>query len=344
MADFEEKTEQATPRKKQQAKEKGQIARSRELITMSSTAGIIMMFYFSGSSFMGRMSDLMRKLLDLQYGMNPVTGMKFAASQMLLVLLPFLGIAFTLAFASGALQGGFVLKPLKLEFEKLSPVKGFERIFSKSGIVEFFKSLLKFVVGGFIFYLIIRNFMKILPFTASMDIHQILGLFAGLLFKAVMIVFFTFFIFAVLDYVFQRWRFYQTLKMTKEEVKQEYKEIEGDPLIKSRIKSVQRELARKRMMQEVPKATVVITNPTHLAVALQYKKDNMAAPVLTAKGAGFIAAKIKEIARKHRIPIVEDKPLARALYKLRLDSFIPPELYRAVAKILAYIYNLRGAA
>ena len=344
MADFEEKTEQATPRKKQQAKEKGQIARSRELISMSSTAGVIMMFYFSGASFIGRMSDLMRKLLDLQYGMTPVTAMKFAASQMLLVLLPFLGVAFTLAFASGALQGGFVLKPLKFEFEKLSPVKGFERMFSKSGIVEFFKSLLKFVVGGSIFFLIIRNFMKILPLTASMDIHQILGLFAGLLFKAVMIVFFTFFIFAVLDYVFQRWRFYQSLKMTKEEVKQEYKEIEGDPLIKSRIKSMQRELARKRMMQEVPKATVVITNPTHLAVALQYKKDGMAAPVLTAKGAGFIAAKIKEIARKHRIPIVEDKPLARALYKLRLDSFIPPELYRAVAKILAYIYKLGGAA
>jgi flagellar biosynthesis protein FlhB len=344
MAEFEEKTEKATPRKHQKAKEKGQIARSRELISMSSTAGIIIMFYFSGSNFVGRMSELMRKLLNLQYGMTPVTAMNFAASQMLLILLPFLGIAFTLALASGALQGGFVLKPLKFEFEKLNPMNGFKRMFSKAGMVEFFKSLLKFVVGGFIFYLIIRNFMKILPSTASMDIHQIMGISARLLFKAVMTVFITFFIFAVLDYIFQRWRFNQSLKMTKEEVKQEYKETEGDPLIKSRIKSVQRELARKRMMQEVPKATVVITNPTHIAVALQYKKDNMAAPVLTAKGAGFIAQKIKEIARKHRIPIVEDKPLARALYKLHMDSFIPPELYRAVAKILAYIYNLRGAA
>jgi len=344
MADFQEKTEQATPRKRQKAKDKGQIARSRELISMSATAGIILMFYFSGSSLIGRMSDLMRKLLNLQSGMNPVTAMNFASSQMLFILLPVLGVAFTVALASGAAQGGIVVKPLKFEIEKLSPMEGFKRLFSKYGIVEFFKSLLKFVVGGAVFYLIIRNFMKILPSIAFMDIHQILGLSGRLMFKAAMIIFFTFFIFAVLDYIFQRWRFLQSLKMTKEEIKQEFKETEGDPMVKSRIRSIQRELARKRMMQEVPKATVVITNPTHLAVALQYRKDKMAAPVLIAKGAGFVAEKIREIARKNRIPIVEDKPLARALYKLHLDSFIPPELYRAVAKILAYIYNLRGVA
>lgn len=132
--------------------------------------------------------------------------------------------------------------------------------------------------------------------------------------------------------------------MTREEVKQEYKETEGDPIVKSRIRSIQRELARRRMMQEVPKATVVITNPTHLAIALRYEKEAMAAPLVVAKGAGYIAEKIKEIAKIHRVPIIEDKPLAKALYKLDIDTFIPPELYKAVAKILAYIYKLRGAA
>jgi len=344
MADFEEKTEQATPRRRQKAREEGQIARSRELISMSATGGILLMFYFSGASFIGRITDMMRKLLALQYGRNPVEAMKFATAEMLWILIPFLGIALTLALASGAAQGGFVLKPVKFEFGKLSPLKGFKQLFSKYGLVEFLKSLFKFVIGGAIFYLILRNLMNILPLTAMMDIRDMLSLAGKLLFRAILIIFLTFFVFAVIDYFYQRWRHAESLKMTKEEIKQEYKETEGDPMVKSRVKSIQREMARRRMMQEVPKASVVITNPTHIAVALKYKKDDMAAPVLVAKGAGFVAEKIKEIAKKHRIPIVEDKPLARTIFKLQLDSFIPPELYRAVAKILAYIYNLRGAA
>lgn len=287
---------------------------------------------------------MMRKLLALQYGRNPVEAMKFATAEMLWILIPFLGIAFTLALASGAAQGGFVLKPVKFEFGKLNPLKGFKQLFSKYGLVEFLKSLFKFVIGGAIFYLILRNLMNILPLTAMMDIRDMLSLAGKLLFRAILIIFLTFFVFAVIDYFYQRWRLAESLKMTKEEIKQEYKETEGDPMVKSRVKSIQREMARRRMMQEVPKASVVITNPTHIAVALKYQKDAMAAPVLVAKGAGFVAEKIKEIAKKHRIPIVEDKPLARTIFKLQLDSFIPPELYRAVAKILAYIYNLRGAA
>ncbi|MEW6417081.1 MAG: flagellar biosynthesis protein FlhB [Nitrospirota bacterium] len=344
MAGFEERTEQATPRRQQKAKEKGQVARSRELISMSATGGIILMFYFSGSSFIVNMSELMRKLLNLQYGSNPAFAMRFAASEMFWILFPFLGIAFAFAVLTGVLQGGFILKPLSLETERLNPINGFKRLFSRYGIVEFLKSLLKFAVGGFIFYLIIKSLIAILPFTQAMDIREIMRVSGRLLFKAVIIIFMTFFIFAVMDYLYERWRFERSLKMTKHEVKEEYKETEGDPLVKSRVKSIQRELARRRMMQEVPKATVVITNPTHIAVALKYKKEEMSAPMVIAKGAGFVAEKIKEIARKNHIPIVEDKPLARALYKLNLDSFIPVDLYRAVAKILAYIYNVRGVA
>jgi flagellar biosynthetic protein FlhB len=149
---------------------------------------------------------------------------------------------------------------------------------------------------------------------------------------------------AAMDYLVQMWRFERSMLMTKEELRQEHRETEGDPILKSRVKSIQREMARKRMMQEVPKATVVITNPTHLAVALTYEPGGQGAPRVVAKGAGIIAENIRELAKKHGVPLVEDKPLARALFKLKLDATIPEDLYRAVAKILAYIYKLRGAA
>ncbi|NWF97649.1 MAG: flagellar biosynthesis protein FlhB [Nitrospirae bacterium] len=344
MAEFQEKTEKATPRRKQKAREKGQIARSRELISMASTAGMVLMFYFSGNTFMSRIEEMMRKLLGFQYGRNPEIAMKYALSEMMWILMPFLAIAFTFALFAGALQGGLVLKPLSMELERLNPLGGIKRLFSTTGLVELLKSLFKFIVGGFVMYLVLKNLMNFLPFASSLEVQEITSVTGRILLKAILIIFLIFFIFAVLDYFYQRWSFERSLKMTREEVKQEFKETEGDPIVKSRIKSIQRELARKRMMQEVPKATVVITNPTHLAVALKYVKDDMAAPLVIAKGAGYIAEKIKEIARNHRIPIIEDKPLARALYKLEIDTFIPPELYRAVAKIIAYIYKLRGAA
>ncbi len=344
MAEFQEKTEKATPRRKQKAREKGQIARSRELISMAATAGMVLMFYFSGNTFISRIEEMMRKLLGFQYGRNPEIAMKFALSEMIWILMPFLGIAFTFALFTGALQGGFVLKPLNIELERLNPLGGMKRLFSYTGLVEFLKSLFKFIIGGFIMYLILKNLMNFLPFASSLEIQEITPVTGKILFKTILIIFTTFFIFAVLDYIYQRWSFERSLRMTREEVKQEYKETEGDPIVKSRIRSIQRELARRRMMQEVPKATVVITNPTHLAVALRYEKEGMTAPLVVAKGAGYIAEKIREIAKNHRIPIIEDKPLARALYKLDIGNFIPPELYRAVAKILAYIYKLRGAA
>jgi flagellar biosynthetic protein FlhB len=344
MSEYEEKTEQATPRKYQKAREKGQVPRSRELLSMVTTGGIILMFYFSGNSFLNDLSASVRKFLGMEYGINPAFAIRFAAAEMFHILLPFLGISFTFALLAGVAQGGFVLKPLGFEIEKLNPVGGLKKLFSKNSLIEFLKSLFKFVTGGFILYSVIKNLIRVLPATAAMDIGVTLSIFCGLLSKAVIITFVIFFFFAIADYIYQRWDFARSLRMTKEEVRQEFKETEGDPLIKSRIKSVQKEMARRRMMQDVPRATVVITNPTHIAVALKYRKDEMSAPMVVAKGAGFVAEKIKETARKHRVPVVEDKPLARTLYKLQINAFIPAELYRAVAKILAYIYNLRGAA
>jgi flagellar biosynthetic protein FlhB len=180
--------------------------------------------------------------------------------------------------------------------------------------------------------------------TSAMELHDIQAVAFGLVGKTVAYAFTTYFVLALIDYLYERWKFERSLRMTKEEIREESRESEGDPLIKAKIRSMQRDMARRRMMEAVPKATVVITNPTHIAVALLYKKDQTSAPKVIAKGKGYVAERIREIARKHGVPLVEDKPLARALFKVKLDSFIPEDLYRAVAKILAYIYKLKGAA
>jgi flagellar biosynthetic protein FlhB len=344
MPEYEERTEQATPRKRQKAKEKGQTARSREMISLAAMAGIILTFYFAGNAFIRDISALTGKLLGLQCGRDPMAVMKLAATETMKMLMPFLGLTVTFALVSGAMQGGVLVRPLSFEVERLNPVNGLKRIFSRYGLVEFLKSILKFSLGGVLFFYLIKKMLVVLPFTAAMDVIQIQGIAGKLIARSVIYAFTLFFVLAAMDYLYEKWSFERTLRMSREEIKEEYRETEGDPLIKARIKSLQKEMARRRMMQEASKATVVITNPTHIAVALRYKKDEMSAPRVIAKGAGFIAEKIKEIARKYGIPIVEDKPLARALYKLKINSFIPEELYRAVAKILAYIYQLRGIA
>lgn len=344
MAEFEERTEQATPRRRQKAREKGQVARSRELTSMVATGGIILVFYFVGHGFLENMSGLTGKLLQLGYGRDPIAVLRTASSEMFLILIPFLGIALVLSVLTGVLQGGFLIKPLTIELETLNPINGFKKLFSLNGLISFPKSLFKFIVGGVLFYYIIVNAIHVLPSTAAMDLKGAQNISVKLITRAVLYSFITFFVIAVIDYLYERWRFERSIRMSKDEIKQESRESEGDPLIKSRIKSIQKEMARKRMMQEVPKATVVITNPTHLAVALRYKKDEMFAPKIIAKGSELVAAKIRDIAREHDIPVVEDKPIARELYKLKIGAFIPEDLYKAVARILAYIYKLRGVA
>ncbi len=342
MAEYQEKTEQATPRRRQKSREKGEVARSRELISILTVGAIIFMFYLIGSDFIKNISELTTKLLRLQYGNDIPAVMRTASVEALFTLMPFFAVSAAFAFISGIMQGGFVFKPIKIEFEKINPVNGFKRMFSKEKLVELVKTLFKFAVGAIVCYFVISLTVQIIPSIITFDIQSIRGIAFSLVAKAVIITFLIFFVVAILDYLFERWRFERSIKMSKEEMKEEHKETEGDPLIKARIKSIQREIARRRMMQEVPKATVVITNPIHIAVALQYKRAEMAAPKIIAKGAGVIAEKIKETAAKHGIPIVEDVPLARALFKLKIDSYIPEELYKAVARILAYIYKMKG--
>lgn len=341
---FEERTEQATPRKRQKAREKGQVPRSKELISMAATGGVIIAFYLTGDYFIKNLSGLMKRLLSLEYGIDPFTTMRQSSTEMLLILSPFFALSISLVLISGFSQGGFVMKPLSLELERINPLSGLKRLFSFSGMTEALKSIFKFLIGGILFYLVIKRSVLLLPSTMAMGLQESWRVSEDLIVRAVLSGFLVFFTIAVIDYVLERWRFERSLRMTRQEIKEEHKETEGDPLIRSRIRSIQREMARRRMMQEVPKATVVITNPTHIAVALLYKRVEMDAPKVIAKGAGLIAEKIKEIAIKHNIPVVEDKPLARSLYKLSIGSFIPEELYKATAKVLAHIYRIRGAA
>ncbi len=342
--DLQERTEQATPRKRQEAREKGQVARSRELISISAMAGIFIMFYLSGNALIKNISILSSNIFGFRYGREPLTVMRYAATEAIIILLPFLGMAVVFSLFAGFSQGGFILKPLNIEVERLNPINGLKRIFSLTGLGEFLKSMIRFVVGGVLIYFILKNIIPLLPSTIAMDLSDIQIFGTRLVARAMLYAFGIYFVLAVIDYIFERWKFERSLKMTREEIKKELKESEGDPLIKARIKSIQREIARRRMMQEVPKATVVITNPTHIAVALRYDERETSAPVVIAKGENLIAEKIKEIAKRHNIPIVEDKPLARELNKLEIGSAIPVELYKAVAKILAYIYRLKGVA
>ncbi len=341
MAENDQRTEKATPRRRQQAREKGQIARSRELGPMAATAGIIAIFYFAGPLVISRISTMTGNFLSLSYGADPVAVTKKAAIGMFSILIPFLGLSFVLALGAGAAQGGLVIKPLSFDVEKLNPVAGFSRFFSLNGLIELGKSVFKFTLGGFVLYAAIERAFRILPATQAMGMGGVEKTGFSFISKAVLDAFGIFVVIAFGDYVVEKFRFERSIRMSKEELKQEYRESEGDPVIKSRIKSLRREAARKRMMQEVPKATVVITNPTHLAVALLYDKKSTPAPKIIAKGAGHVAARIKEIAAEHGVPIVEDKPVARALFKQELNSYIPEELYKAVAKIIAYVFKLK---
>jgi len=340
--EFQEKTEQATGRKKQKAREKGQVPRNKELTSIASMGGILMMFYFIGEYSFASMSTFTGSALSMKYGTDPINVSKVAIIEGAKILLPFLFAPMGFALLACVAQGGFVFKSLEFDIEKLNPLKGFNKIFSVQGVSELLKSLLKFAIGGWVVYYVIKKDLKALPTLSAMELNTLVKVSAKMLVRAIGVAFFYYLIVAFVSYLLERWQYEKSLRMTKQEIKEEHKETDGDPLIKSRIRSVQREMARKRMMQEVPKATVVITNPTHLAVALMYEDKKMFAPKIVAKGAGVVAEKIKEIAAEHGVPIVEDKPLARALFKHDIDVFVPEELYVAVAKILAYIYKLKG--
>ena len=346
----EERTEQATPRKRQDAREKGQVAKSMEInATLGLLAGVLAMKWFGGS-LVTQWQQLAREHL-LRTGTFQLTTVSLqhefiqTGFGFLTLIFPVVVILMVVGLFTNLLQTGFVFSTntLKPDMGRLNPVQGFTRMFSARAAMDLAKSMSKAALIGYMVYSFFRDHQDdvirlILADYGHIGSH-LADLCFGLLFKCL----FTMVVIAGIDYLFQRWQFEKTLRMTKQEVKEEYKRTEGDPLIKAHTRQRQREIARRRMMQDVTRATVVITNPTHFAVALHYETGEMPAPRVIAKGQDLIALKIKEIAQSHGIPIVENKPLARSLYATcDIGEMIPVEMFQAVAEIIAFVFKQSG--
>jgi len=350
MADKSSKTEKPTPRKLHKAREKGQIARSREIPMIATLLAMLLMLYYFGSNIVqGLEREIHHHLrFNVQQELTIVvvaTIFKDIAFRIGMLMVPiFLAIA-AISVASNAAQGGLAVssESLRPKFNKLNPIQGVKKIFSKNGLVNLAKSLLLIIAVGIISWQVVSGYMTMYPRLILMDVRQIFYWTTTISFKILIRVAILMIVIAIADYLFQKYQFKQQLKMSKQEVKDEYKEMEGDPTTKRRIRRIQLDMARKRMMADVPTADVVITNPTHYAAALSYKMESMEAPKVIAKGANLVAQKIKDLAREHDIPIVENKPLAQTLYKtVKVGDYIPMDLYRTVAEILAYVFKARS--
>ena len=347
---FQDKTEPATPKKKEEARKKGEVAKSRELSTVAVLfAGAIYLF-FAGKHLVLDLGNQIRGFIsDIpQFRTNHFDFLgilRMTAENFLWLIIPMMMVLCMVAILANFLQTGFIwsVEPLAPSPSKIDPIKGTKKIFSKRTLVELAKSVAKLVIVGWAAISTMKDdFSHFVPLIYQEKI-QIMSVLAQTSMKMVIRCCWVIAILAILDFLYQKWEFEQKLKMTKQEVKDEFKQTEGDPLVKSRIKSIQREMARRRMMEEVPKADVVITNPVHLAIALRYKAGEMNAPVIVAKGAERVAFKIRDVAMVHQIPVVENRKLAQNLYKLDMGEEIPSHLYQAVAEILAYVYRIKNA-
>lgn len=358
-ADRDERTESATPQRRKEAREEGQIAKSTELTSAFMflvglvTIRIVFPYIFSALATIMKVtfSRLGDACWDIDAG-NSMSGTSIAYPVMTLrrmaldtaittikVFAPFLGVMLVSALLVNYAQVGFLVsgKVLKPKFDRINLIKGITRMVSKRTLVRLVQSLFKLLAVAYVLYITVKGQQDRIMAMSDMPIKPAIIEISKLIFRMGTRAGAFLFILAVFDYAYQRWQHEQDLKMTKQEVKEEVKQQDGDPLVKARIRNIQRELAAKRMMQEVPQADVVITNPTHIAVALKYNAEISDAPRVCAKGQRLVAERIKAIAREHNISIVEDKPLARVLYGVELGQEIPVMLYRAVAEILAGI-------
>jgi flagellar biosynthetic protein FlhB len=345
-----ERTEQATTRRREEARRKGQVASSREVSVAATLAATVAAGSFFGIYAFGLLTTTMRDWLGAA-GRTVITPSTLPALTMhagrdvLMVAVPFGLMLLVMGAGAQVLQTGWVWSTERLQWDlnRLNPVAGLRRLISLRALMELPKALLKIVVIAGLVYWNLKDDILALPLMLQMDPQAALFKAGYLTVHMTLWITGALGVLAIADYGFQRWQFARDLRMTREEIKQEQRETEGDPLIKSRVRSLQRERARRRMMQEVPKADVVITNPTHLAVALKYDGVRMAAPVVVAKGAGYIAERIRQVAAEHGVPIIENKPLARSLHTLvDLGREIPHELYQAVAEILAMVLRAKG--
>lgn len=358
MAEYEERdledlTEEPTQHRLEELRAQGSVAQSRELTGTIALLGIMLAMYFLSSHFVAEMSQLMKDIFskDLLLRVDGSDWSSFTelgtrcGKLFIITVMPVLSASLVLGVLTSIAQTGFLIstETLSPDFERINPLSGFMRLFSLKSLTEAFKSVLKVTVVAGAVYSALNSQMYFLPSVVALGTRQLLeyigGTSARVFFSVGVLLLAT----SAFDYFIQWRRFRQQAMMTKQEAKQEHKEREGDPQIKARIRSIQRDRARKRMMKAVPKADVIITNPTHFAIAIVYSPEEGFAPKVIAKGADFLAERIKKIAREHGIPTVENKPLARTLYKhVKVGQMIPRSLYQAVAEILAYVYKLKG--
>ncbi|SHG57779.1 flagellar biosynthetic protein FlhB [Thermosyntropha lipolytica DSM 11003] len=342
-----EKTEQPTPRRREEARKKGQVFKSNDLnsavVLVAGTVALFIISPYMLESFKAFTAVFIleksqeefsflyayRLFVETLWVMAKMVGPVFLATFLAALLITYLQVGFV-----------FSGEPLRPKLERLNPVEGFKRIFSKRALVELLKSVLKVLVTGYIVYTVIKKDFSLFTHMIDMELIACIKAMRSIVFEIALKVGIAFIIIGILDYLYQRYEYEKSLKMSKYDIKQEYKETEGDPLIKSRQRQIQREMAMRRMMAEVPKADVVITNPTHFAVVLKYEAEKMDAPMVVAKGQDFMALKIKEIARQNDVAVVENPPLARTLYyTVDIGQQIPEEMYQAVAEILAFVYK-----
>ncbi len=350
-----EKTEPATAKKLQDARENGQVAKSQELnhaIGLISLFLMLKMFIsFVGEHLLNGFPMIYNKIPDIIN--ESIGGLSVFVIQrvinnvmitILQILSPFFVIGFSLSVLINILQVKWKIttKPMKPKISKLNPLNGFKRIFSKDSLFELLKSIVKIILIIYVAYTSIKAHQNELFLLYDIPLFQVILLIGTIVIDTGLKISFVYLIVGIADLIYQRHKFKEDMKMTKQEVKDEYKNIEGNPEIKGRQRSKMREASQRRMMQSLPSADVVITNPTHYAVAIKYDSQKNSAPIVVAKGEDFLAQKIRETAKEHHIEIVENKPLARMLYaNVDVGQEVPPELYQAVAEVLAFVYSLR---
>ena len=348
-----EKTEEPTAKKLEDARKKGQVMRSTEVVTAATLLAfffILKIFVgFIGNRFMtsfrqtiGFISDYTSEPFTLNTARTIIRGSFWniivAAFPIMIV-----GLVVTIVAIVFQVKWKVTAEPLKPKFDKFNPVTGMKRLFSKDKIMDLFKSIAKVVILAYVVYSYLKNQWPLIYKMYSYTLPQAIAVIGDTVINVGIRISALFAVIAMFDLFYQKWKYHQDMMMSKQEVKDEYKNSEGDPKVKSQQKQRMQQASQRRMMQDLPNADVVITNPTHLAVAIKYDKDTNEAPVVVAKGADYLAQKIKDRARENAIEIVENKPLARMLYhNVEIGAEIPPELYQMVAEVLAYVYSLTG--
>jgi flagellar biosynthesis protein FlhB len=345
-----EKTEKATPKKRDDARKKGQTAKSQDVNTAIILLAVFLFLTFSASYIGNIVFDLFNQtfqeymLMELTENTVQVITMDIM-KELALLLGPIMLVAFLAGLFSNYIQVGvmFTTKPLEPKLEKIDPIKGFKRIFSLRAIVELLKSILKIsFVGAITFVILWMNIDQVLSLSFK-SVGDSLATMASLTVQMGIAASLALLFLSLFDFLYQKYDFEKNIRMSKQDLKDEHKNIEGDPLIKSKIKQRQREMAMRRMMQEVPEADVVITNPTHFAIVLKYDENKMDAPYVVAKGVDYLAQKIKYIANENDVVMVENRPLARSLYdSAEIGDAVPEEFFKAVAEILAYVYRIKN--